>query len=53
MGSVSVQERHAVTSGLAHVLHLLEDWTGCLAMVTPEVSHLPAGVGCYFGQVKY
>lgn len=32
---------------------LLGGWMACLAMATPEVSHLPAGVGCYFGQVKY
>lgn len=48
-----MQEKHAGTPGLARSLVLPRGWTGCFATATPEVSHLPAGEGCYFGQVKY
>lgn len=48
-----MQERHASTSGLAPALVLPAGWEECLAVATPEVSHLPSGMGCYFGQVKY
>lgn len=48
-----MQERYTGTSLLVYALILLGDWMACLAMATPEVSHLPAGAGCYLGEVKY
>lgn len=42
---------HLIASAWPHSAGRLD--VGCLATATPEVSYLPAGVGCYFGEVKY